>query len=114
MFQMASVGPMLGQVHTFVRYGEGKNEEASERYLNEGKRIYRVMDKQLSDNAYFLGDDYSIVDIAVFPWVGRFDWQTIDLNDYENVKRWYLNIADRPAVKRGWKVPENDQPMPMP
>ena len=114
MFQMASVGPMLGQVHTFVRYGEGKNEEASERYLNEGKRIYRVMDKQLSDNAYFLGDDYSIVDIAVFPWVGRFDWQTIDFNDYENVKRWYLNIADRPAVKRGWKVPENDQPMPMP
>ncbi len=114
MFQMGSVGPMLGQVHTFVRYGEGKNEEASERYLNEGKRIYGVMDKRLSDNEYFLGDDYSIVDIAIFPWVGRFDWQTIDLNEYENVKRWYLDIANRPAVKRGWNVPENDQPMPMP
>ena len=114
MFQMGSVGPMLGQVHTFVRYGEGKNEEASERYLNEGKRIYGVMDKRLSDNEYFLGDDYSIVDIAIFRWVGRFDWQTIDLNEYENVKRWYLDIANRPAVKRGWNVPENDQPMPMP
>lgn len=114
MFQMASVGPMLGQIHTFVKYGEGKNVEACERYLNEGKRIYRVMDKHLSDKEYFLGDDYSIVDIAHFPWVGRFDWQTIDLNEYENVKRWYLGIADRPAVKRGWNVPENDQPIPMP
>ncbi|MDP7624130.1 MAG: glutathione S-transferase family protein [Rhodospirillales bacterium] len=114
MFQMASVGPMLGQIHTFVRYGEGKNVEASARYLDEGKRIYSVMDERLAERKYFLDWGYSIVDIAIFPWVGRCDWQTIDLNEYENVKRWYLEINERPAVIRGWNVPENDQPMPMP
>ncbi len=114
MFQMASVGPMLGQIHTFVRYGEGKNIEASARYLDEGKRIYSVMDERLAERKYFLDWGYSIVDIAIFPWVGRCDWQTIDLNEYENVKRWYLEVNERPAVIRGWNVPENDQPMPMP
>lgn len=114
MFQMASVGPMMGQVHTFVHYQEGRNVEASERYINETKRIYGVMDNQLTDREYFLDWGYSIVDIAIFPWVGRCDWQTIDLNEYENVKRWYLNIKERPAVIRGWNIPENDQPMPMP
>ena len=114
MFQMASVGPMMGQVHTFVHYQEGKNVEASERYVNETKRIYGVMNKQLSQLEYFLDWGYSIVDIAIFPWVGRFDWQTINLNDYEHVKRWYLQIKERPAVIKGWNIPENDQPMPMP
>jgi len=114
MFQMASVGPMMGQVHTFVHYQGGENIEASERYVNETKRIYGVMNKQLSKREYFLDWGYSIVDIAIFPWVGRFDWQTVNLNEYENVKRWYLKIKDRPAVIKGWNVPENDQPMPMP
>lgn len=114
MFQMASVGPMMGQVHTFVHYQGGENIEASERYVNETKRIYSVMDKQLAKREYFLDWGYSIVDIAIFPWVGRCDWQTIDLNEYPNVKRWYLNIKERPAVIRGWSVPDNDQPMPMP
>ena len=114
MIQMASVGPMMGQVHTFVRYQEGKNVEASARYLDETKRIYSVMDDHLADREYFLDWGYSIVDIAIFPWVGRCDWQTIDLNEYENVKRWYLNVKERPAVIRGWNVPENDQPMPQP
>jgi GST-like protein len=114
MFQMASVGPMMGQVHTFVHYQGGENVEASERYVNETKRIYGVMDKQLSKREYFLDWGYSIVDIAIFPWVGRCDWQTINLNEYPNVRRWYLNIKERPAVIRGWGIPENDQPMPMP
>ena len=114
MFQMASVGPMMGQVHTFVHYQEGKNVEASERYVNETKRIYGVMNKQLSEREYFLDWGYSIVDIAIFPWVGRFDWQTINLNDYEHVKRWYLQIKERPAVIKGWNIPKSDQPMPMP
>ncbi|MBT5430214.1 MAG: glutathione S-transferase family protein [Rhodospirillaceae bacterium] len=114
MFQMASVGPMMGQVHTFVHYQGGENIEASERYVNETKRIYGVMNKQLSGREYFLDWGYSIVDIAIFPWVGRFDWQTVNLNEYENVKRWYLKIKDRPAVIKGWNVPANDQPMPMP
>ena len=114
MFQMASVGPMFGQVHTFVRYGESKNVEASERYLKECHRLFGVMDNHLSDKDYFLGTNYSIVDIAVFPWIGRHDWQTVNLNDYPNVAKWYVNLAERPAVKRGWNVPENDQVMPMP
>lgn len=114
MFQMASVGPMLGQVHVFKRYQEGKNKEATERYDNEAKRIYGVMDRRLADNTYFLGDDYSIVDIAIFPWVGRWDWQQTDLNKFPNVKRWFLDVAARPAVQRGWNVPENDQPLPIP
>jgi len=114
MFQMASVGPMFGQVHTFVRYGESKNVEASERYLKECHRLYGVMDNHLSDKNYFLGASYSIVDIAIFPWIGRHDWQTVNLNDYPNVAKWYVNLAERPAVQRGWNVPENDQVMPMP
>ena len=114
MFQMASVGPMFGQVHTFVRYGESKNVEASERYLKECHRLYGVMDNHLSDRNNFLGANYSIVDIAIFPWIGRHDWQTVNLNDYPNVAKWYVNLAERPAVHRGWNVPENDQVMPMP
>ncbi|MDA0240143.1 MAG: glutathione S-transferase family protein [Proteobacteria bacterium] len=114
MFQMASVGPMLGQVHTFRRYGKGENKEATERYDKEAQRIYGVMDKRLADNQYFLGDDYSIVDIAHFPWVGRWDWQEVDLHDFPNVLRWYLEVAARPAVKSGWNIPENDQPLPIP
>ena len=114
MFQMASVGPMFGQVHTFVRYGESKNVEASERYLKECHRLYGVMDIHLSDKNYFLGANYSIVDIAIFPWIGRHDWQTVNLNDYPNVAKWYVSLTERPAVKRGWNVPENDQVMPMP
>ena len=114
MFQMASVGPMFGQVHTFVRYGESKNVEASERYLKECHRLYGVMDNHLSDRNYFLGVNYSIVDIAIFPWIGRHDWQTVNLNDYPNVAKWYVNLAGRPAVQRGWNVPENEQVMPMP
>ena len=114
MFQKASVGPMFGQVHTFVKYGEGKNQEASERYFKECQRLYGVMNKHLEDKEYFVADTYTIVDIAIFPWVGRHDWQTINLNDYPNVAEWYVNLTKRPAVQRGWKVPENDQQLPMP
>ena len=114
MFQKASVGPMFGQVHTFVKYGESKNQEASERYLKECQRLYGVMNKHLEDKEYFVANTYTIVDIAIFPWVGRHDWQTINLNDYPNVAEWYVNLTKRPAVQRGWKVPENDQQLPMP
>ena len=114
MFQKASVGPMFGQVHTFVKYGESKNQEASERYLKECQRLYGVMNKHLEDKEYFVADTYTIVDIAIFPWVGRHDWQTINLNNYPNVAEWYVNLTKRPAVQRGWKVPENDQQLPMP
>lgn len=113
MFQMGGVGPMFGQVHHFVKYNQGKAPYAEERYLKEAKRLYGVLDKQLADNEYVIGD-YSIVDMAIWPWTARFDWQTVDLNEYPNVKRWYVSIANRPAVQKGWLVPENEQPLPMP
>lgn len=113
MWQMGGVGPMFGQVHHFVKYNPGKAPYAEERYLNEAKRLYGVLDKRLGEVEYMAGD-YSIADIATWPWTARFDWQTIDLNEYPNVKRWYLAIAERPAVQKGWDVPKKVQEIPMP
>jgi GST-like protein len=113
MWQMGGVGPMFGQVHHFVKYNPGKAPYAEERYLTEAKRLYGVLDKRLGEVEYMAGD-YSIADIATWPWTARFDWQTIDLNEYPNVKRWYLAIAERPAVQKGWDVPKKVQEIPMP
>ena len=95
MMQMGSVGPMLGQTHHFVKYNAGKVPYAEDRYLNENRRIYGVLDRRLSQEPYIAGSDYTIVDMATWPWISRFDWQTMDLNDYPNVKRWYLDIVAR-------------------
>ena len=113
MWQMGGPGPFLGQVHHFVKYNKGKSLYAEERYLNEARRLYGVLDRRLADHEYII-DDYSITDIAVWPWISRFDWQTMDLNDYPNVKRWYLAIAGRPAVKKGFDVPKKVQEISMP
>jgi GSH-dependent disulfide-bond oxidoreductase len=113
MWQMGGIGPMLGQVHHFVRFNKGKSAYAEERYLNEAKRLYGVLDARLADHEYLV-DDYSVADIATWPWISRFEWQTIDLDDYPNVKRWYLAIAGRPAVQRGYHVPKKLQEVPMP
>ena len=113
MWQMGGVGPMLGQVHHFVKYNAGKAPYAEERYLKEAHRLYGVLDKQLADHEYVAGD-YSVADMAIWPWISRFEWQTIDLNRYPNVKRWYVAIAQKPATQRGYDVPKkvNDIPMP--
>ena len=113
MWQMGGVGPMLGQVHHFVKYNKGKAPYAEERYLKEAQRLYGVLDKQLKDNEYMAGE-YSVADIATWPWISRYDWQTIDLNQYPNVKRWYVAIANRPAVQKGYHVPKKVQEIPMP
>ena len=113
MWQMGGVGPMFGQVHHFVKYNKGKSTYAEERYLAEAKRLYKVLDNRLSGINYLVGE-YSIADIATWPWVSRFEWQTIDLNDFPNVKRWYLDIANRPAVQRGYNVPFYVNEIPMP
>jgi GST-like protein len=113
MWQMGGVGPMLGQVHHFVRYNQGKAPYAEERYLKEANRLYGVLDRRLADNEYVAGE-YSIADIAIFPWIARFEWQTIDLNAYANVKRWYLAIAGREAVQRGYDLPSTGAAVPMP
>ena len=113
MWQMAGLGPMLGQIHQFVKYNPGKSPFAEERYLKEGLRLYGVLDRQLQDHQHIV-DDYSIVDIAVWPWVSRYEWQTIDLRKFPNVCRWYLEVAARPAVKAGYDVPAFGETIPLP
>jgi GST-like protein len=106
MFQMGGVGPMFGQAHHFRRFVKDDIPYARERYTNETKRLYGVMDKRLGDSQYLANDEYSVADIATFPWVARYEWHGIDFEaDYPNVWRWYQSIWDRPAVKRGFEVP---------
>lgn len=113
MWQMGGVGPMLGQVHHFVKYNKGKAPYAEERYLAEAKRLYGVMDRRLAEAEYLAGD-YSIADMATWPWISRFEWQTIDMNEFPNVVRWYKAIAARPAVVKGYHVPIKQPEIPMP
>ena len=114
MFQMASLGPMLGQVHHFVKFNAGKSIYAEERYSAEALRIYGVLEKKLNNSEYVVGNSYGIADISIWPWTARFDWQEVDLNEFPNVVRWYKEMADRPAVQKGWLVPQNDQVIPIP
>ena len=104
MFQMSSVGPMLGQAHHFRIYAPEKIDYAIERYTNEARRLYGVMDKRLARSKYLGGPDYSIADIAVFPWLRSWKNQGIDWADYPHLKGWFDEIAARPAVVRGVAV----------
>jgi GST-like protein len=113
MWQMGGIGPMLGQVHHFVKYNKGKAPYAEERYLKEAHRLYGVLDHRLADSE-FVADAYSIADIAIWPWISRFEWQTMDLKDFPNVLRWYKAIAARPAVLKGYNVPVPQPGIPMP
>ncbi len=113
MWQMGGVGPMFGQVHHFTRYNPDKAPYAKERYEKEARRLYGVLDRRLEGREYIV-DDYSIADMAVWPWTARHNWQEIDLNDFPNVRRWYMTMLDRPAVQRAWNIPETDQPLPVP
>lgn len=104
MFQMASVGPMLGQAHHFRIYAPEKIEYAINRYTNEAKRLYGVMDKRLARSKYLAGDEYTIADIAVFPWLRSWKNQGIEWADYPHLKGWFDEISARPAVQRGVEV----------
>lgn len=104
MFQMGGFGPMLGQAHHFRIYAPTKIEYAIERYTNEAKRLYGVLDKQLAKTTYLAGDQYTIADIATFPWARSWNNQGIDWADYPHAKRWFDEISDRPAVQRGIQV----------
>jgi len=101
MFQMASVGPMLGQTHHFRAYAPEKVEYAITRFSNEARRLYGVMDKQLATNDYIAGKEYTIADMAVWPWLRSHERQGIDLGEFPNVKAWFEAIGNRPAVQRG-------------
>jgi GST-like protein len=104
MFQMGGVGPMFGQVHHFLRAAKEPVPYAIERYGKETKRLYGVLDNRLKDSSYLAGD-YSIADIATYPWVARHEWHKTDLSDFPHVKRWYDAISARPAVQKGMNVP---------
>jgi GST-like protein len=109
MWQMAGFGPMLGQVHHFVKYNKGKSEYSEKRYYNEAKRLYNVLEKQLEGRDFIAGEgkgSYSIADMSCWPWVSRFEWQEIDLNLYPNIKDWYIRISNRPAVQKGYSIPK--------
>jgi GSH-dependent disulfide-bond oxidoreductase len=113
MWQMGGVGPMLGQAHHFLKYNAGKAPYAEERYFKEAQRLYGVLDRRLAGRD-FIVDEYSIADMATWPWISRFEWQRIDLNQFPNVKRWYTAIANRPAVQKGYKVPKDVGEIPLP
>ena len=112
-WQMGGPGPMFGQVHHFLRGAKGKAPYAEERYMKEAHRLYGVLDRRLEGREY-VADDYSIADIAIWPWVSRYEWQTVDLKQYPNVKRWYETIAKKPATIKGYDQPKDTGPIPMP
>lgn len=117
MWQMGGLGPMLGQVHHFVKFNPGKSEYAEKRYSTEAHRLYRVLNDRLQGREFIAGDgrgEYTITDMACWPWISRFEWQQIDMNAYPNVRDWYVRIAERPAVQRGYKVPKDVGDVPMP
>ena len=114
MFQMGHIGPMLGQAHHFLHFNPYVSEYASKRYAQEARRLYGVMDRRLGDATYLAGDVYSIADIACWPWISRYEWQRIDMHEFPNVKRWYAEIASRPAVQKGYDVPRKVGDIPLP
>ena len=105
MFQMGSVGPMLGQAHHFLRFAPELIPYAIERYSKEAARIYAVLNTRLSDRDWLGGREYSIADIATYPWIARHDWQSIDLKRYPALKRWFDAMGARPAVQQGMEIP---------
>ena len=104
MWQMGGLGPFLGQAHHFRSYAPERIEYAYNRYTNEAKRLYGVLDKRLAEARYLAGDDYSIADIAAWPWTRYPERQGVERDDHPNFKRWFEEIAERPAVQRGVEV----------
>ena len=106
MFQMGGIGPIFGQVHHFKRAAKETVPYAINRYFNECRRLYGVLDSRLADREYIANDEVSIADFCTVPWVFRHDWQEIDLDEFTNVKRWYDNMMQRPALTRGMNLPD--------
>ena len=114
MGQMGYVGPMLGQHHQFHHYNPGKSEFGEERYFKITKRIYQELDNRLKQSKFLAGEDYTIADIATWPWIARHEWHDIGLNKFENLKRWYVEISKREAVIRGFQFMNKNQLPPQP
>ncbi|MEM9715396.1 MAG: glutathione S-transferase family protein [Pseudomonadota bacterium] len=113
MWQASGQGPMLGQAHHFLHYNKGKSDYAEERYHAEAIRLYGVLNERLLGRQHILGT-MSIVDFAIWPWISRFEWHEVDLNDFPNVREYYVRLADRPAFQRGYAEPIDVGPIPMP
>jgi len=114
MAQMGTVGPMIGQHHQFHHYNPGKSEFGEERYFKITKRIYQELENRLKQSKFLAGEDYTIADIATWPWIARHEWHDIGLNNFENLKRWYVEISKREAVIRGFQFMNNNQLPPQP
>ena len=112
MFQLTQVGPYLGQAHQFLYYYSGKSKFAEDKYINYVKRVYRTLDSRL-ENSEYLGIEYSIADIATWPWVARFERHRVDLKNYPNVLRWYKLISKRSAVIKGYNVVGKFEKIPL-
>lgn len=111
MWQMGGFGPMLGQAHHFIFYNPGKSPYAQARYAAEAQRLYGVLDRRLQDNEFVAGD-YSIADMAIWPWAARYPRQDVKLEDFPNVQRWYRQLLSRDAVRTGYAVPFDDGALP--
>ena len=114
MAQMGYVGPMIGQHHQFHHYNPGKSEFGESRYFKITKNIYKDLDERLLVSKYLAGEDYSIADIATWPWIARHEWHDVGLNNYKNLLRWYLDISKRKAVIKGYDIMSNGSAIPMP
>ena len=112
MGQMSYVGPMLGQHHQFHHYNSGKSEFGEKRYFKISKRIYQELDDRLSQTKFLAGENYTIADIATFPWIARHEWHDIGLKKFNNLTRWYNKISKREAVQRGYDLLEKGEKIP--
>ena len=112
MAQMGDIGPMLGQHHQFHHYNPGKSKFGEERYFNIAKRLYKDLDERLSKSEFLAGDNYSIADIATFPWIARHNWHDIGLSKFKNLCRWYEKISSREAVIKGYDCLDTGEIIP--
>ena len=112
MAQMGTVGPMLGQHHQFHHYNPGKSEFGEKRYFKISERIYKELDERLSKSKFLAGNDYTIADIATFPWIARHEWHDIGLKKFDNLTRWYEEVSKREAVKKGYDLFKNGDQIP--
>ena len=114
MAQLAYVGPLLGQHHQFHHYNPGKSEFGENRYFKIAKSIYKDLDDRLGESKYLAGENYTIADIATWPWLARHDWHDIGIKNFKNLTRWYLDISDRDAVKKGYDFMNRGEIIPKP
>ena len=114
MAQMGLIGPLIGQHHQFHHFNPGKSDFGEQRYFKIAKTLYKDLDERLQNSKYLSGDNYTIADIATWPWIARHEWHDIGLKNYENLARWYLDIASRDAVIKGYDLFKNGSVIPKP